>query len=71
MAQNVAMAIYFIPVGQNRACREKRYLEQPLGFVTDIYIYQSWVLEISLLEITGYPTLFRNWLGDPCHFCEG
>ena len=25
--------------GKNRSCREKRCLEQPLGFVTDIYIY--------------------------------
>ena len=25
--------------GKNRSCRVKRCLEQPLGFVTDIYIY--------------------------------
>ena len=31
--------IDYSPAGNNRAGREKRCLEQPLGFVTDIYIY--------------------------------
>ena len=41
MAQDDAIAICFIilATGNNRASTEKRSLEQPLGFVTDIYIY--------------------------------
>ena len=31
--------IDYCPAGDNRAGREKRCMEQPLGFVTDIYIY--------------------------------
>ena len=42
MAQDDAYALYFAKnyaAGKNRAGGEKRCLEQPLGFVTDIYIY--------------------------------
>ena len=40
MAQDDAIAIYFVilAAGHNREGAEKRCLEQPLGFVTDIYI---------------------------------
>ena len=41
MAQDDAKAIYFVilATGHNQAGTEKKCLEQPLGFVTDIYIY--------------------------------
>ena len=42
MAQDDAYALYFAKnyaAGKKRAGGEKRCLEQPLGFVTDIYIY--------------------------------
>ena len=44
MAQDDAYALYLAKnyaAGKKRAGGEKRCLEQPLGFVTDIYIYMS------------------------------